>query len=215
MRVAGPTRRAACSATRACCWRRARPTGRRRARPTARGGAGLVELPIAVTPVARLPVIGTSLVLAPAWLRRRLVAAALRAPFFNLELHGIDLCRRRRPTTFPPRWSRASPICAARSPHKLAALDETLAAARAAGARFATLAEVAGRVAGAQRAVTLRRDDRVARQLVAALVLGDAGVAGRPSRTRRWAARPAGARMRAISSWLAFAFQPFDSTPIE
>ncbi len=27
----------------------------------------------------------------PAWLRRRLVSAALRAPFFNLELHGIDL----------------------------------------------------------------------------------------------------------------------------
>ena len=44
-----------------------------------------------MTPLARLHVIGTSLILAPAWLRRHLVRTALRAPFFNLELHGIDL----------------------------------------------------------------------------------------------------------------------------
>jgi peptidoglycan/xylan/chitin deacetylase (PgdA/CDA1 family) len=56
------------------------------------GGGGIVELPIAVTRVARLPVIGTSLTLAPAWLRRRMIAAAVREPLFNLELHGIDLC---------------------------------------------------------------------------------------------------------------------------
>src|SRR5205814_6092213 len=53
--------------------------------PYRHGGAGLLELPIAVTPIARLHVIGTSLIVAPAWLRRHLVRVALRAPFFNLE----------------------------------------------------------------------------------------------------------------------------------
>ncbi len=105
-------------------------------------GDGLVELPISVTPFARLPVIGTSLVTAPAWLRRRLVAAALRESFFNLELHGIDLA--------DAAADEISPALIARQPdlrrslaHKRAALDETLAAARAAGFRFAPLAEVA------------------------------------------------------------------------
>ena len=55
------------------------------------GGEGLVEVPIAVTPLARLHVIGTSLILAPDWLRRRMTAVSLRRPLFNLELHGIDL----------------------------------------------------------------------------------------------------------------------------
>ena len=55
------------------------------------GRDGLVEIPIAVTPVTRLHVIGTSLILAPDWLRRRMTAASLAAPLFNLELHGIDL----------------------------------------------------------------------------------------------------------------------------
>jgi hypothetical protein len=105
-------------------------------------GDGLVELPITVTPFARLPVIGTTLVTAPAWLRRHLVAAALRAPFFNLELHGIDLA--------DPDADEISPALIARQPdlrrslgHKLTALEETLGAARAAGFRFAPLAEVA------------------------------------------------------------------------
>ena len=89
------------------------------------GTTALVELPIAVTPLARLPVIGTSLVTAPAWLRRHLVAAALRASFFNLELHGIDLG--------DADADEISPALIARQPdlrrslaHKRAALDETL-----------------------------------------------------------------------------------------
>src|SRR5262249_4144070 len=65
------------------------PFGARAPHPTA--GGAMVELPIAVTPLLRLPVIGTSLVTAPEWVRRQLVAGALRAGFFNLELHGIDL----------------------------------------------------------------------------------------------------------------------------
>ncbi|HSS38010.1 MAG TPA: polysaccharide deacetylase family protein [Polyangia bacterium] len=58
--------------------------------PTSRAD-GLIEVPIAVTPLARLHVIGTSLVLAPDWLRRHMTAASLARPLFNLELHGIDL----------------------------------------------------------------------------------------------------------------------------
>ena len=62
------------------------------AAPWRRGQAPVVELPIAVTPWTRVPAIGTSLLLAPAWLRRRWLAAMRRRAFFNLELHGIDLC---------------------------------------------------------------------------------------------------------------------------
>ena len=105
---------------------RALPAGRR----------GILELPIAVTPVARLPVIGTSLILRPARLRRRLVAAALRAPFFNLELHGIDLADAAA-DEMPAALIARQPDLRRPLAHKLAALDETLAAARAAGARFA------------------------------------------------------------------------------
>jgi hypothetical protein len=56
--------------------------------PWRRGQATLVELPIAVTPVARLPVIGTSVLLAPEKIRRSLIRAMQRRRF---ELHGIDL----------------------------------------------------------------------------------------------------------------------------
>jgi peptidoglycan/xylan/chitin deacetylase (PgdA/CDA1 family) len=58
--------------------------------PWRRGQAPLVELPIAVTPWLRIPAIGTSLLVAPAALRRRIVAAMARRPFWNFELHGID-----------------------------------------------------------------------------------------------------------------------------
>ena len=58
--------------------------------PWRRGQAPLVELPVAVTPYARLPAIGTSLLVAPAPLRDRLVAWMARRALFNFELHGID-----------------------------------------------------------------------------------------------------------------------------
>jgi peptidoglycan/xylan/chitin deacetylase (PgdA/CDA1 family) len=58
--------------------------------PWRRGQAPIVELPVAVTPWTRVPAIGTSLLVAPAWLRTRLVTAMARRDFFNLELHGID-----------------------------------------------------------------------------------------------------------------------------
>lgn len=59
--------------------------------PWRRGQAPVVELPIAVTPWTRLPAIGTTLILAPAWARRAALAAMRRRELFNLELHGIDL----------------------------------------------------------------------------------------------------------------------------
>jgi hypothetical protein len=56
-----------------------------------RGQSPLVELPVAALPGARLPVIGTSLVLLPTRLRARLLEWMRARPFFNLELHGMDL----------------------------------------------------------------------------------------------------------------------------
>jgi peptidoglycan/xylan/chitin deacetylase (PgdA/CDA1 family) len=114
--------------------------------PYRRGTLDLVELPMAVTPLARLPVIGTSLVTAPRWLRRHLVQVALRAPFFNLELHGIDLADADA-DEIPPELVARQPDLRRPLAHKLAALDETLAAATAAGARFARLDEVASEFA--------------------------------------------------------------------
>lgn len=52
----------------------------------------LLELPMAVEPTSRLWLIGTTWVLLPAAVRRRLLTRALKVlPFFNFELHGIDL----------------------------------------------------------------------------------------------------------------------------
>lgn len=58
--------------------------------PWRRGQAPLVELPIATTPWLRVHAIGTSLLVAPAWLRDRIVEAMAKREFWNLELHGID-----------------------------------------------------------------------------------------------------------------------------
>jgi hypothetical protein len=58
--------------------------------PWRRGQAPVVELPVAVTPLARVPAIGTTLLVAPPWVRAKLVDWMARRAFFNLELHGID-----------------------------------------------------------------------------------------------------------------------------
>jgi peptidoglycan/xylan/chitin deacetylase (PgdA/CDA1 family) len=108
--------------------------------PYRHGGDGLLEVPIAVTPLARLHVIGTSLILAPPWLRRHLISTALGAPFFNLELHGIDLADAEA-DEIPPALIARQPDLRRPLAQKLAALEETLTAARVAGARFVTLRE--------------------------------------------------------------------------
>jgi peptidoglycan/xylan/chitin deacetylase (PgdA/CDA1 family) len=116
--------------------------------PYRRGNLPIIELPITVTPFFRLHVIGTTLVISPAWLRRRLVASALTTKHFNLELHGIDLA--------DAATDGISPGLVARQPdlrvplaRKLAALDATLSQARAAGATFMTLDRAAEHFAGA------------------------------------------------------------------
>jgi hypothetical protein len=58
--------------------------------PWRRGQAPIVELPIATTPWLRVHAIGTSLLITPAWVRDRIVAAMTKREFWNLELHGID-----------------------------------------------------------------------------------------------------------------------------
>jgi len=52
---------------------------------------GLVELPMSVSGWLRLPIIGTTVLGGPAWLRTRLTEAAARLPHLHLELHAIDL----------------------------------------------------------------------------------------------------------------------------
>jgi hypothetical protein len=59
--------------------------------PFWRGQSTLVELPISVSPRLRIPAFGTSLVTFPNQARVRLLESMRRRPFFNLELHGIDL----------------------------------------------------------------------------------------------------------------------------
>lgn len=59
-------------------------------KPWRRGQAGIVELPIGVTPKLRLPAIGTSLLLSDR-LRPLLLRGMAEQPFFNFEMHGMDL----------------------------------------------------------------------------------------------------------------------------
>ena len=110
--------------------------------PYRRGDQPIVELPITVTPWLRLHVIGTTLVIAPEWLRRRLVAAALSRPFFNLELHGIDLADAEA-DGFPAALVAKQPDLRVPLARKLAALDATLNEARKLGAHFLPLRDAA------------------------------------------------------------------------
>jgi hypothetical protein len=111
-------------------------------RPYRRGNLPIVELPIAVTPRLRLPVIGTSLITAPNWLRRQIVGAALRQNFFNLELHGIDLADAIA-DEIPAALIARQPDLRRTLQAKRAALATTLAEITAAGATFRTLADAA------------------------------------------------------------------------
>jgi peptidoglycan-N-acetylglucosamine deacetylase len=113
-----------------------------RGAPYRRGDAPIVEIPMVVTPGLRLHVIGTSLVLAPERIRRWLVASGLRRPFFNLELHGIDLADAAG-DGFPAALIARQPDLRRPLAHKRAALLATLAEVRAHGATFRTLSQAA------------------------------------------------------------------------
>jgi hypothetical protein len=114
------------------------------AAPWRRGTAPVVELPVAVTPGLRLPAIGTSLLLAPALLRRRVVRAMARRAFFNFELHGIDFADADR-DGIPDELVARQPDLRIPIAEKLGRLDELLDQL-AAGWAFATLAEIAADV---------------------------------------------------------------------
>ena len=110
--------------------------------PYRRGNLPILEMPVTVTPLLRLHVIGTMLVISPEWLRRRLVASALTTKHFNLELHGIDLADA-EPDGYSPALVSHQPDLRVPLARKIAALDATLTEARAAGATFVTLAQAA------------------------------------------------------------------------
>jgi hypothetical protein len=110
--------------------------------PHARGNLPLLELPVTVTRHLRLPVIGTALITAPAVLRRHLVASALGSPFFNFELHGIDLAGASE-DALPPALVARQPDLRVPLAKKLAALEETLATAKAVASRVVPLRDAA------------------------------------------------------------------------
>jgi len=112
--------------------------------PWRRGQAPVVELPISVTPWARLPAIGTTLLVAPALLRRKLIDAMAGRGFWNFELHGIDFADAER-DGIPGELVARQPDLRIPIDDKLARLDAILDAI-ARRWEFATLADVAADV---------------------------------------------------------------------
>jgi hypothetical protein len=82
-----------------------------------------------------MPAIDTSLLVAPPWLRDRIVTAMGARRFFNLELHGIDLCGADE-DGIPGELVARQPDLRRPLADKLAALDAVLDGALA---RFAPL----------------------------------------------------------------------------
>lgn len=113
--------------------------------PWRRGTSELIELPVTVTPYLRVPVIGTSLVLAPPLLRECLLRAIAREPLFNFELHGIDFIDAEE-DGIPGELVDRQPDLRLPVKEKLARLDAIMNQL-ARGFDFTTLAEVAEAVA--------------------------------------------------------------------
>jgi len=116
-------------------------------KPYYRRGAGLLELPIGVTrgPTARLPYIGTSVIVGgeatARWLTQRIVGR----PLVNLELHGIDLCDAEQDGL---QWLRPhQPDLRQPLDDKRRALEAAIWTLRGAGYTFVTLAQVAEQLA--------------------------------------------------------------------
>lgn len=114
------------------------------AAPWRRGQAPLVELPVAVTPWLRLPAIGTSLIVAPPAIRRRLVRAMAGRAFWNFELHGIDFADAEK-DGIPGELVARQPDLRVPIADKLARLEQLLDQI-AAGWTLVTLAEAAAEV---------------------------------------------------------------------
>jgi len=62
-----------------------------RIEPYSRGDGAVLELPIATTPVSRVPFIGTFAVALPLVVVRTTYLSMRGEPFFNFELHGVDV----------------------------------------------------------------------------------------------------------------------------
>ena len=78
-------------------------------RPWRRQHGTLVEIPMAVHPITRVPLIGTSWAMLPDWLQDRWLNRALRSlPVFNFEMHAIDLLDGTDPGV-PAELTRAQP----------------------------------------------------------------------------------------------------------
>jgi hypothetical protein len=88
-----------------------------------------------------VPAIGTTLLVAPAWVRAKLIDWMARLPFFNLELHGIDFADAET-DGIPGELVARQPDLRIPIADKLARLEQLLDQL-AAGWTFATLAEVA------------------------------------------------------------------------
>lgn len=109
-------------------------------RPYWRRGGGLLEMPVQVTPGARLPFYGTPVTLGGPFIARRLARACAGEPLVNLELHGIDVLdaddglEALRPYQQDVRVPRERKVASLR-----AVVDEL----RGAGHRFVTLGQAA------------------------------------------------------------------------
>lgn len=115
--------------------------------PFRRGNSPVLEIPIGVTPFVRLPAIGTSLLLpTPLWsgaMRSLILLGMRRQPFFNFELHGMDLLGADEDDVPEPLRSRQPDL---RTPlaQRMAALDDVLEALRP-GRQILPLCEIADR----------------------------------------------------------------------
>ena len=110
-------------------------------RPYPRRGEGVMELPVGVTRGARLPYIGTSVVLAGPLGARALTRGIIGRPLVNLELHGIDLADADEDDLAFLRPHQ--PDLRRRVADKRAALVAAISGLERAGYRFVTLAEAA------------------------------------------------------------------------
>ena len=108
--------------------------------PYFRVGSGLLELPIQVTPVLRLPFIGTNLTLLGPSLAALLTRSLIGQELINLELHGVDLLDEHDGLgeLAPHQFDLRVPL-----QRKWAVLRRSMAVLRAAGYSFVRLDEAA------------------------------------------------------------------------
>jgi hypothetical protein len=107
-----------------------------------RGNRPLIELPIQVTPILRLPVIGTSVGLAGPTLARLLAKMCGRERFVNLELHGMDVLQRSDGDGLE-RLAPRQPELRTSLDRRLRALEAFVETLRAAGFAFVSMSEAA------------------------------------------------------------------------